>query len=213
MNHNKAIDYALYLVTDRTLLGGRDLQQSIEAAILGGVTIVQLREKELSTLEFFNFATQIKAVTDNYQIPLIINDRLDIALAVEAAGLHVGQDDLPAATARKLLGSDKILGVSAATVDEAIKAEADGADYLGIGAVFPTDTKKDACQVLLNTLGTIKKQVGIPVVAIGGINQSNLALVKEQEVDGIAVISAILCQENIKLAARFLYEGWLESRS
>ena len=153
MNHNRMIDYNLYLVTDRPLLGDRDLQQSIEAAILGGVTIVQLREKDLSTLEFFNLATQIKAVTDSYQVPLIINDRLDIALAVDAAGLHVGQDDLPAVIARRLLGADKILGVSATTLEEAIKAEVEGADYLGIGAIFPTDTKKDARNVALDNLG------------------------------------------------------------
>jgi thiamine-phosphate pyrophosphorylase len=206
MHHKEAVNYKLYLVTDRDLLGKKDLKRSIEEAILGGVTIIQLREKNLSTLEFFNLATQIKAVTDNYQVPLIINDRLDIALAIEAAGLHVGQDDLPAAIARKLLGVGKILGVSAATLDEAIKAEAEGADYLGIGAIFPTDTKKDARNVALDNLGIIKKQVKIPVVAIGGIHASNIKLVKEQGVDGIAVVSAILSQVDVKLAARNLYD-------
>ena len=204
MKHNTSIDYTLYLVTDSNLLGARDLLYCIEEAILGGVTIVQLREKEISALEFFNLATQVKSVTDRYQIPLLINDRLDIALAVDAAGLHVGQTDLPAATARNLLGPAKILGVSAATPEEALAAQASGADYLGIGAIFPTGTKKDAREVTIDTLCAIKNQVKIPVIAIGGINEKNVKLVKEHRVDGVAVVSAIFCQADIRRAAQTL---------
>ena len=148
----------------------------------------------------------MKAITDRYQIPLIINDRLDIALALNVTGLHIGQDDLPVAIARRLLGQDKILGVSAATPEEAIKAQNEGADYLGIGAIFPTGTKSDARNVSLETLREIKNRVKIPVVAIGGINPAQVKLVKEQQVDGVAVVSAILCQDDIKAAARNLCE-------
>jgi thiamine-phosphate pyrophosphorylase len=161
--------------------------------------------KFLWSLEFFNLATQIKAVTDRYQVPLIIWP-LGHCFSGRGGRASVGQDDIPATIARKLLGPNKILGVSAATLKEAIKAEADGADYLGIGAIFPTDTKKDACNVTLDNLGIIKQQVKLPVVAIGGINASNIKLVKEQKVDGIAVVSAILGQVDIKLAAQNLYD-------
>lgn len=206
MNVKPVIDYRLYLVTDRGLLGSRDLLHSIEEAIQGGVTIVQLREKDLPTREFFQLASQVKSITDRYQIPLIINERLDIALALNVTGLHIGQNDLPVAIARRLLGPEKILGASAATVDEAMKAQAEGADYLGIGALFPIGTKPDARNVSLETLREIKKQVKIPVVAIGGISPAQVKLVKEQQVDGVAVVSAILCQDDIKAAARNLRE-------
>jgi thiamine-phosphate pyrophosphorylase len=206
MRHNTDIDYTLYLVTDRSLLGGRDLLLSIEEAILGGVTVVQLREKDLSTLEFFHLATRVKSVTDRFQVPLIINDRLDIALAINAAGLHIGQDDLPGVVARRLMGPGKILGISATTLEEAITAKDEGADYLGIGAIFPTGTKLDARDVSLDTLSAIKNRVKIPVVAIGGINLNNIKFVKEQNIDGVAVVSAILGRENIRLAAQELYE-------
>jgi len=198
------IDYSLYLVTDRKLLGERDLAQSIELAIQGGVSLVQLREKSISTKEFLNLALRVKEITSKYEIPLIINDRLDIALAVDAEGLHVGQDDLPMLKARELLGPDKIIGVSARTLEEALLAEKQGADYLGVGAVFRTSTKSDAKEVSLEQLEYIKKSVSIPVVAIGGINYGNIQQVKATGIDGISVVSAILVQEDIFMAAKQL---------
>lgn len=200
------IDYSLYLVTDRKLLGERDLAQSIELAIQGGVSLVQLREKLISTKEFLNLALRVKEITSKYDIPLIINDRLDIALAVDAEGLHVGQDDLPMLKARELLGPDKIIGVSARTLEEAVLAEKQGADYLGVGAVFRTSTKSDAKEVSLEQLEYIKKSVTIPVVAIGGINYGNIQQVKATGIDGISVVSAILVQDNIFMAAKQLKE-------
>lgn len=200
----KNINYTLYLVTDRDLLWGEDLAKEVEKAIIGGVTIVQLREKHLESLEFYNIAQEIKTITDKHNIPLIINDRLDIALAVDAAGLHIGQSDLPAAVARKVLGKNKLLGVSAANVEESLKAERDGADYLGIGAMFPTNTKGDARAVTLQQLKEIKEKVNIPVVAIGGITEENAASLKPLGIEGIAVVSAIISKEDKEKAAENL---------
>lgn len=204
MKKNK-LDCALYLVTDRELLRGRDLCTCVEEAILGGVSLVQLREKELSTRDFYQTAQQIKVITDKYQVPLIINDRLDIALAIDADGLHIGQDDMPLTVARRLMGEDKIIGVSARTLTEALAAEQEGADYLGVGAVFATSTKKDANIVALSRLAEIKKAVSIPVVAIGGIGTENAKLVIETGVDGISVVSAILGKSDIRQAASNLF--------
>lgn len=202
------IDYSLYLVTDREVIGDRNIISCIEEAIIGGVTIVQIREKNTPTENFYKIAEKIKKITDKYKVPLIINDRLDIALAINADGLHVGQSDMPAEVARKLLGPDKILGVSAATMEEALKAQRDGADYIGVGAVFPTNSKDDARLVSLDLLSKIKKEVKIPVVGIGGINHENLVKTMETGIDGVAVISAILSKENIADAARKLKEKW-----
>jgi thiamine-phosphate pyrophosphorylase len=207
MKNKLDVNYGLYLVTDRGILGNRDLAEVVEEAIIGGVTVVQLREKITSTLDFYNTALRIKAVTDKYDIPLIINDRLDIALAVDAAGLHVGQNDMPPHIARKVLGPNKILGVSTATLQEALKAQEDGADYIGVGAMFPTNSKSDAKYVTLEDLEKIKQGVKIPVVAIGGINLSNIRQVMEAGADGAAVISAILGKDDIKKAARELWEA------
>ncbi len=204
MKASKPIDYSLYLVTDRKLLKGNNLLGSIEEAITGGVTIIQLREKDCCTRDFFDVALKVKTITDSHNIPLIINDRLDIALAVNAAGLHIGQDDMPAKIARKLLGPAKILGVSASTLEEAITAQIDGADYCGVGAIFPTGSKHDARQVPLETLRQIKARLTIPIVAIGGINQNNARTVLQEKVDGIAVISAILCEQDCRKAAENL---------
>lgn len=196
------IDYSLYLVTDQALLGGKQLAETVDRAIQGGVTVVQLREKELSSLEFFQVARKIKTVTDKYGVPLIINDRADIALAVDAAGLHVGQADLPVGVARQLLGPDKIIGVSVATRAEAILAAGQGADYLGVGAIFPTNTKTDADYVSLTDLAAIKQEVTIPVVAIGGISGNNIAKVIAAGAAGAAVVSAIVAaQDPYKAAA------------
>ncbi|HML33897.1 MULTISPECIES: thiamine phosphate synthase [Sporomusa] len=194
--HNNNVDYSLYLVTDRDCLGGKDLVATVEQALQGGATVVQVREKNLSTLEFFQVTSRIKSITDKYGVPLIVNDRADIALAVDAAGLHIGQEDLPLAVARRLLGPDKIIGVSASTLEEALLAQEQGADYLGVGAVFPTNTKDDADSVSLAALKSIKEQVRIPVVAIGGINRSNVQAVMGTGIAGVAVVSAVIAAQN-----------------
>lgn len=200
------VDYSLYLVTDRKLLRGRDLVQSIEQAIKGGVSLVQLREKSVSSREFLELAIRVKEITARYKVPLIINDRLDIALAVDADGLHVGQDDLPMLKARELFGPDKIIGVSARSLPEALLAQQQGADYLGVGAVFKTSTKTDAKEVSLEQLEHIKESVSIPVVAIGGISLENVKQVITTGIDGVSVVSAILAKDNILLAAKQLRE-------
>ena len=201
MTHN---DYTLYLVTDRSVMSAKSLEQAVEQAIQGGCTVVQLREKYASSREFFETAQRVKQITDSYHIPLIINDRTDICLAVNAAGIHIGQQDLPAKIVRSMVGPDKIIGVSAATLSEAIQAEQDGADYLGVGAMFATSTKTNTRPVTIERLTQIKQAVQIPVVAIGGIQSSNAATLTKTGIDGIAVVSAILAQENITHAAEQL---------
>lgn len=201
---NKNLDCTLYLVTDRDVLKGRDLKKAVEDAILGGTTLVQLREKNVSSKEFYETAKEIKTITDKYNVPLIINDRVDIALAVNAEGVHIGQKDLPASIVRKIIGEDKILGLSANTIEDALKAENDGADYLGVGAMFPTNSKKDAESTSIETLKEIKKAVNIPVVAIGGVNENNVQKLKGTNIDGIAVISGILGKEDVKKACEEL---------
>ncbi len=198
------VNYKLYLVTDRDLLKNTDLYTAVEEAIKGGVTLVQLREKDLTTLEFYNTALNIKKVTDKYNIPLIINDRMDIALAVNASGVHIGQKDIPCTIARKILGNDKILGVSATTLSQAIKAEKEGADYIGVGAIFHTSTKQDAKPVSIDMLKEIKETLYIPVVAIGGITIKNVHQLDSSNIDGIAVVSDILGKEDIRLASENL---------
>lgn len=199
-----AVDYRLYLVTDRETLKGRDLCQAIEQAIQGGVTLVQLREKSVSTREFLELAQAVKEITTRYGVPLIINDRLDIALAIDADGLHIGQDDLPMPLARKLLGPDKLIGVSAGNLEEALLAEKQSADYLGVGAMVATPTKPEAKVVTFEELKQIKKSVHIPVVAIGGIHEWNARETMSSGIDGISVVSAILGQEDIQGAAQNL---------
>ena len=200
----KNADLTLYLVTDRRWLGERTLWDSVEEAILGGVTLVQLREKEISSKEYLELAQRVKEVTDRHDIPLIINDRIDIALAIDADGVHLGPEDLPVPIARRLLGDGKIIGASAASVDEALLFQAQGADYLGVGAVFPTATKRGTEKVGLEDLRGIKSAVHIPVVAIGGIKAENAKPVMETGVDGVAVVSAIMDQTDIREAARQL---------
>lgn len=202
-------DYALYLLTDRKILKGRNFLQAMEEAIKGGVTLLQLREKDASTREYYDLAIKLKALAHSFDIPLIINDRLDIALAVDADGLHIGQDDLPLTVARKLLGPGKILGLSVSNAEEAVCGEQNGADYLGAGAVYCTSSK----DVLTPPIGSgelkrIKDAVSIPVVAIGGIGLSNIREVKEAGADGIAVISAILGSRDIESAAGELLDAW-----
>ena len=194
-------DYTLYLVTDRQLMSCDSLTEAVEQAILGGCTMIQLREKELSSLEFYNQAVAVKQVTDKYHIPLIINDRIDIAMAVQATGVHIGQHDLPAAAVRKVIGENMLLGVSASSIAEAIQAQQDGADYLGVGAMFPTGTKTDADSVSMEELQKIRAAVSLPIVVIGGIKKGNAGRFKPMGIDGLAVVSAIIAQSDIKAAA------------
>jgi thiamine-phosphate pyrophosphorylase len=194
-------DYSLYLATDRSYIGNKDLTDCVIEAIEGGVTMVQLREKTGSARDFYHLALALKKVTASYQIPLIINDRLDIALAVDADGLHLGQEDLPIKVARRYLGPEKVIGISVGNVQEAIQAEKEGADYLGAGAIFATGTKPDAELVSLEELKKIKESVTIPVVAIGGLKKENAAQVMAAGIDGICVVSAILAAEDIRMAA------------
>ncbi|GGE52912.1 thiamine-phosphate synthase [Pullulanibacillus camelliae] len=201
----KPIDYSVYLVTQPYRFDQEEAYfAKLEAALRGGVTLVQLREKSLSTRELLQLAQKVKRMTGKYKVPLIINDRLDIALAVEADGLHVGQEDLPVTLARRFLGKDKIIGVSAETVQQAQQAAKEGADYLGVGSIFPTQSKKDATPVSLETLRLIKQSVPLPIVAIGGISLSNIDGLTDEGLAGVAVISAILSADNPEQAARDL---------
>ncbi|MGS0763478.1 thiamine phosphate synthase [Syntrophomonas curvata] len=203
------VDYSLYLVSDRSMLKGRNLFQAVEEAIKGGVTLVQLREKNISSLDFYNIALKMKELVNHYHVPLIINDRLDIALAVDADGLHIGQEDLPLKIARKLLGPGKILGYSVANRGQALFGERNGADYLGAGTVFPTGSKADTGEPIgTGNLQKIKQAVSIPVVGIGGIGISNLEEVKATGIDGISLISAILGSNDVEAASRKLINLW-----
>jgi thiamine-phosphate pyrophosphorylase len=183
------INYKLYLITDRSFLNGRNLKDCVEAAIQGGVTLVQVREKDASTREFYKIAKEVKEITSKYNVPLLINDRIDIALAIEAEGVHLGQSDMPIGLARKILGEDKIIGISANSLDEALEAQKDGADYLGLGPVFYTGTKKDIDEPIgIHGLKEITQSIRIPSVAIGGINKENAKSVLETGVNGISLI-------------------------
>ena len=190
------IDYSLYLVTNSTDKRNQEFLNIVEDSLKGGVSVVQVREKELDLIPFYEKAKAVKEITDKFDVPLIINDRLSIAIALGADGAHVGQDDIDGAVARDILGPDRILGISASTVEEAVKAEEDGADYIGCGAVFPTSTKDDADSVDIEKFKKIKKAVSIPVVAIGGIKENNVKELKGSNADGIAVVSAIMDSDN-----------------
>jgi thiamine-phosphate pyrophosphorylase len=198
------IDYSLYLVTDRDLMSTPTLEQAVEQAIEGGSTLIQLREKTASSLEFYQMAVTIKRLTDSHHIPLIINDRVDIALAVDTAGVHIGQSDLPAGIVRQIIGKSKILGVSVSSVAEAVKAKKDGADYLGVGAMFATGTKTDAELVTINELRDIRSAVSLPIVVIGGIDLTTIPSFANTEIDGIAVVSALIAAKDITKAAKQL---------
>ena len=195
---------ALYAVTDRAWLNGRTLRDQVEAALRGGATCVQLREKELDRAAFLREAQELKPLCAQYRVPLIINDDVALALACGADGVHVGQDDADAAETRRRIGPGLLLGVSAHTVEEALRAERDGADYLGVGAVFPTGTKKDAGVLSHETLKEICAAVSIPVVAIGGVSLGNLSALAGSGVDGVAVVSAIFAAPDAEDAARAL---------
>jgi thiamine-phosphate pyrophosphorylase len=200
-----AVDWSVYVITDRRVAGERDILDVVRAAIRGGATVIQLREKEATTREMIRLGEALHEITREAGIPLIVNDRVDVALAIEAEGVHVGQDDMPAAVARRLIGPDKILGVSAETVEQALQAERDGADYLGVGDVYGTPTKPDAGPPIgLEGLAEIVQAVSIPVVGIGGITPDNAAAVIEAGAVGVAVISAVVGAEDPEEAARRL---------
>ncbi|MGG1290241.1 thiamine phosphate synthase [Bacillus smithii] len=209
MKFNVKQALSLYLVTSESM-ELEELLNKVEAAIQGGVTMVQLREKQSSGKLFLKKALALKSLTEKYEIPLVINDRVDIALAAGADGVHVGQSDLPAAYVKKIVPPSMFVGVSCSTVEEAKEAEKQGADYLGVGAVFPTNSKKDAERLEKGMLESIVESVNIPVVAIGGINLENVQQLSHTGIDGIAVVSAILSNNNPKLAAEMLKSARLK---
>ena len=188
----------LYLVTNRYQDSVESFLEKVETACRSGVTIVQLREKNLTTNQYYQLAKQVKEITDAYQVPLIIDDRLDVCLAVDAAGLHIGDDELPVSVARQVLGPEKILGVTAKTVKRALEAEEGGANYLGTGAIFPTMTKENAPITLISTLKTICQRVAIPVVAIGGLTSENIDQLIGTGIAGVAVVRDLMQAEDIE---------------
>ncbi|MEE1312164.1 MAG: thiamine phosphate synthase [Lachnospiraceae bacterium] len=199
-------DLLLYAVTDRSWLKGETLYSQVEKALKGGATFIQLREKELDEAYFLEEAKELKKLCKEYQVPFVINDNVEIALAMDADGVHVGQSDMEAGNVREKLGEDKIIGVSAHTVEEAVLAQKRGADYLGVGAVFPTGSKADAEDVRYETLKEICQAVDIPVIAIGGIQKENVKELSGSGICGIAVISAIFAQKDIEVATAKLRE-------
>ena len=197
-------DLLLYAVTDRSWLGEETLYEQVEKALKGGATFIQLREKKLDEKHFIEEAVALKELCHNYHVPFVINDNVKIAKEMDAGGVHVGQNDMEADDVRKILGEDKILGVSAQTVEQAVLAEKMGADYLGVGAVFSTSTKKDAADVSKETLQAICEVVNIPVIAIGRIGADNILSLKGSGICGIAVVSAIFASEDIENATKVL---------
>lgn len=188
----------LYLVTNRYQNSVESFLEKVETACRSGVTIIQLREKNLTTNQYYQLAKKVKEITDAYQVPLIIDDRLDVCLAVDAAGLHIGDDELPVSVARQVLGPEKILGVTAKTVKRALEAEEGGANYLGTGAIFPTTTKENAPITLISTLKTICQRVAIPVVAIGGLTSENIDQLVDTGIAGVAVVRDLMQAEDIE---------------
>lgn len=204
------LDLSLYLVTDKRNKTDDEFLKIIEKAIKGGTTVVQIREKEGETLDFYNLALKVKEITSKYNVPLIVNDRIDVALAIKSEGVHIGQTDMPADVARSLIGDEMILGVSASTVKEARKAEKDGADYIGTGAVFPTATKDDAPSITKDDLKEVTGSINIPTVAIGGITLENASELAGTGIAGISVVSAIMNSEDPKTASENLLKIYNE---
>ena len=204
------LDTTLYFVTDSTDWEEEAFLNVVDKACAGGATIVQLREKNRTGREYLDLAIKTKSVTDKYNVPLIIDDRADIALAADAAGVHVGQSDLPVCAARKLMGRDKIVGATANTVEQALKAQAEGADYLGVGAMYPTTTKVITVLTKPETLRDICAAVDIKVNAIGGLNKDNLDILKGIPIDGICAVSAIMKSDNPYEAAKQLKAAFLQ---
>lgn len=207
------MDYTLYLVTDRKLMSSPTIEESVEQAVRGGCTLVQLREKESSSRDFYKTAMILRELTARLGVPLIVNDRVDIALAVGADGVHVGQDDLPAEVVRQIIGPDKIIGVSASSLSEALKAIEADADYLGVGAMFTTDTKADAHLTAIEELQRIREAVSLPIVVIGGISKETVPFFRGSGIEGMAVVSAIVAQEDVAGAAQELKKLILEGRT
>lgn len=201
LNKNRCI---LYAITDRTWLNGRSLEDVVEQSLMGGVDIIQLREKNLDFNSFLESAIKIKKLTEKYNVPLIINDNIEVCRQSNADGVHIGQGDTPLSKAREILGKDKIIGVTAKTIQQALEAQLNGADYLGVGAMFGSTTKKDAIPLTFQQLADIRKSVTIPIVAIGGINANNIDKFANTNIDGIAVVSAIYGQTDIKSATENL---------
>lgn len=200
------IDYSLYLVTSEELSRGRSTREIVKAAVHGGVTCVQLRKKNCSTREYIEQALSLKKLLKKYQIPLVINDRMDVAQAVKAEGVHLGQSDMPIAAAKEVLKKSMIIGISARSVPDAIEAEKNGADYIGVGSIYQTDTKADTgTPIGLKGLRRIKEAVKIPIVGIGGINRDNAGVVIKNGANGVAVVSAIVSADNPEKAAKELY--------
>lgn len=206
----KSFNLQLYAVTDPRLSTHIPIEEQVEAAIKGGVTFVQLREKNISFEEYVEKGKRVKAVCDRYDVPFVINDNVEVAKAVDSTGVHVGQSDMELTRAREILGESKVIGVSANTVEEALEAERNGADYIGIGAVFSTGTKTDVDTIGVDRLGQVANSVKIPSVAIGGINAGNAGLLKNTGIDGIAVVSALFGSDNIEEAAKELLH-WKDS--
>lgn len=197
-------ELTLYLVTGRYDFSDVEFLNIVETACQNGVTMVQLREKEITTNRFYQLAVAVKKITDQYNIPLIINDRVDICLAVDAAGVHIGDDEMPVEIVRSLIGTEKVLGVSAKTVERGKEAEKAGADYLGVGAIFPTKTKRDPQRTTVETLNMIAEEVSLPIVAIGGIKESNIETFKHTEVSGVAVVSELMLAKQVAQKAQNL---------
>ena len=200
----KNFDPSLYFITDSTNYSEEEFLHRVEQALLGGATLLQLREKEKSTRDYIELAEKVHAITKRYNVPLIIDDRVDVALAIDAEGVHVGASDMPVATARRLMGADKIVGATAKTVPWAMEAYEQGADYLGVGAIFPTTTKVITVLTATETLRDICNTVPIPVNAIGGLNKDNIDVLEGIPLAGICVVSAIMKAEDPKLATQEL---------
>jgi len=211
MNNMKRSDLTLYLVTDSTDTIESEFLRIVEQACEGGVTMVQLREKEKDGLDYLKLAEKVKQITDRFSVPLIIDDRIDIAVAADVSGVHLGQSDIPVRFARRMLGKDKIIGASAKTVAQAGKAKEEGADYIGVGAIYPTTTKVVTVITEVSMLNDIAARTGLPVVAIGGLNASNIDVLYESMADGIAVVSAIMKSSDPRKAAGSLKEQVLKN--
>lgn len=194
-------DSSMYFITDSTNYSEEEFLYRVEQALMGGITLLQLREKDKTTREYIDLANKVHTLTKKYNVPLIIDDRVDVALAIDAEGVHVGQSDMPVSTARKLMGDDKIVGATTKTVPQALEAYKQGADYLGVGAIYPTTTKVKTVLTSTETLGNICSAVPIPVNAIGGLNKDNIDVLKGIPIAGICVVSAIMKANDPKQAA------------
>ena len=209
----KKLDTTMYFITDSTNFCEEEFLFRVEEACRGGVTLIQLREKERTTREYLSLAEKVHSITQKYNIPLIIDDRVDVALAVGAEGVHVGQSDMPVKIARKLMGNNKIVGATTKTVQQALEAYEQGADYLGVGAIYPTTTKVKTVLTSVDTLKAIVKAVPIKVNAIGGLNKDNIHVLKDSGIDGICAVSAIMKADNPCIAAKELREAFDELQS